>query len=380
MSGGTARRHCHQPSTACHSGTAIFPVDPAGPGTWVGVNDAEPRRRAAQSKRRFDRAARQESATQPRAHHLRICSSVRRWRTLSMRGAAVDPRDFDRFRLAIAQRGTVATLTSDGAELAVEVTELARPMMLTSSSLGDALVERPRRRLFERVFAGEERSWVQAQSLFHRHQWRSRRDISVRMERADATTVSQTFVSVMGSAIELRYRALESRGVRCGHGESDMLTFLSLMFGTLVSEDLACVTAGLLIQRGQVEASSAVLACTLGIFAGDVGLWAIGRACGRTVLAWPRVARRFQPDRFHEFRSWLERHAGWAIVASRFLPGSRLPLYVIAGIVRVARHRVRWLGSAWNTALDTSACATDGDHWRCVHRADFESDRIGLDV
>jgi len=109
-----------------------------------------------------------------------------------------------------------------------------------------------------------------------------------------------------------------------------MLTFLSLMFGTLVSEDLACVTAGLLIQRGQVEASSGVLACTLGIFAGDVGLWAIGRTCGRTVLVWPRVARRF-----HEFRSWLDRRAGWAIVASRFLPGSRLPLYVIAGIVEL---------------------------------------------
>ncbi len=114
-----------------------------------------------------------------------------------------------------------------------------------------------------------------------------------------------------------------------------MLTFLSLMFGTLVSEDLACVTAGLLIQRGQVEASSAVLACTLGIFAGDVGLWAIGRAGGRAVFAWPSVARRLQPNRFHKFRSWLDRHAGWAIVASRFLPGSRLPLYVIEGIVEL---------------------------------------------
>jgi membrane protein DedA with SNARE-associated domain len=114
-----------------------------------------------------------------------------------------------------------------------------------------------------------------------------------------------------------------------------MLTFLSLMFGTLVSEDLTCITAGLLIQRGQVEAPSAVLACTLGIFAGDVGLWAIGRACGGTVLAWPRVARGLQLNRFHEFRSWLDRHAGWAIVASRFLPGSRLPLYVIAGIMEL---------------------------------------------
>lgn len=115
-----------------------------------------------------------------------------------------------------------------------------------------------------------------------------------------------------------------------------MLTFLSLMFATLVSEDLACVGAGLLIQRGQVGASTAVLACTLGIFAGDVGLWAFGRACGRTLLAWPSVARRLQPNRFQEFRSWLERRAGWAIVASRFLPGSRLPLYVIAGIVELS--------------------------------------------
>ena len=114
-----------------------------------------------------------------------------------------------------------------------------------------------------------------------------------------------------------------------------MLTFLSLMFATLVSEDLACVAAGVLIQRGQVDVSSAVLACTLGIFVGDVGLWAIGRACGPTLLAWPRLARRLQANRFQEFRSWLERHAGWAIVASRFLPGSRLPLYVIAGIVEL---------------------------------------------
>lgn len=114
-----------------------------------------------------------------------------------------------------------------------------------------------------------------------------------------------------------------------------MLTFFSLMLATLVSEDLACIAAGLLIQRGQVDVSSAVLACTLGIFAGDVGLWAAGRACGRAIFAWSKMARRLQPNRFHEFRSWLERHAGRAIVVSRFLPGSRLPLYVIAGIVEL---------------------------------------------
>ena len=189
--------------------TAIFPVDPAGPGTWVGVNDTS--LAAALLNRNMNSTA-PLGKSRRRSRGLIIpylleCDSLA---DAVHRGAAVDPTDFDRFRLAMVQRGTVATMTSDGAELVVEVTDLARPMMLTSSSLGDAWVDRPRRRLFERVFAGEERSWVQAQRLFHRHQWRSRRDISVRMERADAKTVSQTFVSVTDSAIELRYRALES--------------------------------------------------------------------------------------------------------------------------------------------------------------------------
>jgi len=123
--------------------TAIFPVDPAGQGTWVGVTDT--RLAAALLNRSADSTAPLDKSRRP-------------------------------------SRGLIIPY----------------------------LVERPRRRLFERIFAGEERSWVQAQNLFHRHQWQSRPGISVRMERADAKTVSQTFVSVTGSAIELRYRALES--------------------------------------------------------------------------------------------------------------------------------------------------------------------------
>jgi len=201
--------------------TAIFPVDPAGPGTWVGVNDASIA--AALLNRNPDSTAPlQKNRRLSRGliiPYLLECDSLA---DAIGRASAMDPNDFDRFRLAMVQRGTVATLTSDGAELAVEVTDLARPMMLTSSSLGDALVERPRRRLFDRIFDGEESSWAQAQNHFHRHQWQARPGISVRMERAVAKTVSQTFVCVTGNAIELRYRALESeafdvvrRSLRC---------------------------------------------------------------------------------------------------------------------------------------------------------------------
>ena len=189
--------------------TAIFPVDPAGPGTWIGVNDtslaAALLNRSPHSTVPLD--TRRRCSRGLIIPYLLECASLT---DALQRGATIDPSDFNRFRVAMVQRGMVATLTSDGAALAVEVTDFTRPMMFTSSSLGDELVEKPRRRLFERLFVGEKRSWVQAQIRFHRHQWRSRRDISVRMERAEAKTVSQTFVSVIGRAIELRYRALES--------------------------------------------------------------------------------------------------------------------------------------------------------------------------
>src|SRR3970040_2075824 len=109
-------------------------------------------------------------------------------------------------------------------------------------------------------------------------------------------------------------------------------TFLSIVLGTFISEDLACVGAGLLIQRGEIAALTAVLACTTGIWLGDVGLWALGRLGGRAALRWPWVTRRLEGSRVDGLHAWLERHAPGAILASRFLPGTRLPLYVGAGV------------------------------------------------
>lgn len=115
-----------------------------------------------------------------------------------------------------------------------------------------------------------------------------------------------------------------------------MLTFVSLMAATLVSEDLTCITAGLLVQRGQMDAAAAIAACAIGIVAGDIGLWGLGRLFGRAALEWSWIARRVDPAHCDQLRSWLDRRAGWAIVASRFLPGTRLPLYVVAGFVRLS--------------------------------------------
>jgi len=104
-----------------------------------------------------------------------------------------------------------------------------------------------------------------------------------------------------------------------------------LVAGTFVSEDLTCVAAGLLILDGRLAPLPAVLSCGLGIWLGDLGLWAAGRALGSRALHWNRVRRFVTADRETRFAEWFAGNAGAAMIASRFLPGTRLPLYIAAG-------------------------------------------------
>src|SRR2546430_9675620 len=113
-----------------------------------------------------------------------------------------------------------------------------------------------------------------------------------------------------------------------------MFTLIGIVLGTFASEDLTCIATGLLIQRGQIGVTAGVLACTTGIFAGDVGLWAIGRVFGQAALGGPWMARRLRAHTLTEGRAGLHRHAAGAIVGSPFLPGTRLAPYLIAGVLR----------------------------------------------
>ncbi|CAN5580804.1 hypothetical protein BH09PLA1_BH09PLA1_04870 [soil metagenome] len=111
-----------------------------------------------------------------------------------------------------------------------------------------------------------------------------------------------------------------------------MIALLAL--ATLVSEDLTCITAGQLIARGQIAPVAGVFGCFIGIYLGDLALWCVGRALGPRVFAWSWIARRVPKDRAERLSSWFDRHAPGAILAARFLPGARLPMYLGSGMIR----------------------------------------------
>jgi len=194
---------------------AIFPVDPAGGGTWVGVNGAGVV--AAVLNRHTESCApgRNRSLWSRGLIIPRLLDSGSWVDALDM-AAKLDPAHFDLFRLVLAQRMVAAVVTSDGRALSVRTMGISRPLMLTSSSLGDAVVEAPRRRLFDRLVGTNEREGLCTQARFHAHQWRSRPDISVNMERRDARTVSRTVIDVTSRVVGLCYESLAAGERRPG--------------------------------------------------------------------------------------------------------------------------------------------------------------------
>jgi membrane protein DedA with SNARE-associated domain len=132
-------------------------------------------------------------------------------------------------------------------------------------------------------------------------------------------------------------------------------TILVLILGTLGSEDLTCVTAGQLAARGEIRWTVAVAGCFIGIYLGDLGLWLLGRILGRRVLTVRWVARNLPLTRLDQLGDWFDRNAAGAILASRFLPGTRVPLYVAAGTLGHSGGRfARWTlvaAAIWTPAV-----------------------------
>lgn len=117
-----------------------------------------------------------------------------------------------------------------------------------------------------------------------------------------------------------------------GHG---LLALAALALATLVSEDLACIAAGLLVAAGKLAFGPAVAACFAGIFIGDLLLVGAGRVLGRGVLTrWP-LRGRVSEAAVTRAERWFSERGAWVILASRFMPGTRLPTYVAAGVLRM---------------------------------------------
>lgn len=122
-------------------------------------------------------------------------------------------------------------------------------------------------------------------------------------------------------------------------GLSLIIVGFLIMLATLVSEDLTCITTGLMIARGTIGFFPGTLACFLGIFLGDLLVFVLGRAFGRVLLSRAPINWFITPDGVALASQWLERQGATLVFTTRFLPGTRLPSYFAAGMLRTRMSR-----------------------------------------
>jgi hypothetical protein len=181
---------------------AVMPVDAVGGGTWVAASD----RGLAFALLNYNPAYVLDMPAGPKSRGAVIpalldCADVA---AAVDRTCALAPADYGPFRLLVMGAGQYAEVTSGRTRVVASVREFAAgPILLTSSGLGDALVEPPRRELFEQTLAIDPSP--DAQDAFHRHCWPDQLHLSVCMSRGDARTVSYTTVEASGGAMAMRY-------------------------------------------------------------------------------------------------------------------------------------------------------------------------------
>lgn len=118
-----------------------------------------------------------------------------------------------------------------------------------------------------------------------------------------------------------------------GPGQSEGWLAFALASGTLISEDLACVAAGLFAASDRIGLPLAMVACAVGIWVGDVGLWVIGWLASRGLLRSAWVRRRLAGVGTGAWRRALDRHGTKILFVTRFVPGTRTVTYLAAGAV-----------------------------------------------
>ena len=121
---------------------------------------------------------------------------------------------------------------------------------------------------------------------------------------------------------------------------SDALHALLIFGSTFVLEDVAVLGAALLVANSMVSLPWAAASSFAGIWLGDLGLYWLAFHCGRSVFdrRWFKKLLGKKVD-LTRSEAWFQNHGSAAIVFSRAVPGTRLPTYLAAGLLKVPAMR-----------------------------------------
>ena len=109
-----------------------------------------------------------------------------------------------------------------------------------------------------------------------------------------------------------------------------LLLALAIIICTFIIEDPTTVTVGMLASAGAIPIGIGLISLYVGIMAGDIGFYLLGRLA-RTH---PRLERYVDHDFIAPLKAWIEERYILTIFIARFIPGARLPTYSASGFFR----------------------------------------------
>lgn len=107
----------------------------------------------------------------------------------------------------------------------------------------------------------------------------------------------------------------------------------------MLTEDFACIGAGLLVAQGQIGFTAATLSCFLGFMVGNVLMYWVGFAVGHASLHRPPVRWLLTPEQVEKSMKWFQRRGPAVVFLTRFVPGTRVASYFTAGLMDVDFRR-----------------------------------------
>ena len=121
---------------------------------------------------------------------------------------------------------------------------------------------------------------------------------------------------------------------------SDALHALLIFGSAFVLEDVAVLGAALLVANSMVSLPWAAASSFAGIWFGDLGLYLLALHFGRPLFekSWFKRLIGKKVD-LAKSEAWFRDHGRAAIVLSRAVPGTRLPTYLMAGLLKVPAGR-----------------------------------------
>ena len=112
--------------------------------------------------------------------------------------------------------------------------------------------------------------------------------------------------------------------------DNPLLLALFLFVATFIAEDLATIAAGVVVAQLGSSPAAALTGVIFGTAIGDIALFMTGRWGAHT-----RLGKRLRGrNDVRRAEGWVKDRALWLVLAARFLPGMRLPVFTASGFVR----------------------------------------------